>query len=173
MLKFCRDSSGRSSCRPPVLRRSPLRTGIAMLLLAIQLGGCFRYVPVSTVQPGSLVTVGITDRGRVGLADSLGPGVRRISGQLLAASDDRYVIAVHSVEFMDVNVPVRIERDRFEVPRDYVGDVRQREMSRSRTILAGVLVVAGLVIASLVAISGFGGDDPSDRPNGPGGGDTQ
>jgi hypothetical protein len=143
-----------------------------MLLLAIHLGGCFRYVPVGSPQPGALVTVGITDRGRVELAEGVGPGVRRISGQVLESSDDRLVMSITTVEFMDVNVPVVMERERFEISRDYVTEVRERQLSRSRSILTGVLVAAGLVAATFIAIAGFGGDDPTDRVP-PGNGETQ
>lgn len=153
----------------PLRERTPVRTAIALLLLVLQLGGCFRYVPVATAQPGSLVTVSINDRGRVALAESIGPGVRELTGQLRENDDDRVVLALRTVTFMDVNVPVVMERERVEIPREYMFQLRERQLSRSRSILAGVLVAAGIVAASFIAIAGFGGDDAGDRvPGGPG-----
>ena len=56
------------------------RARIALGLLLLQLTGCYQYVPVGTPQlpAGALVSVGLNDRGRVELADRIGPGVRTL-----------------------------------------------------------------------------------------------
>jgi hypothetical protein len=151
--------------------RRPLRAGVAVLLLVLQLGGCFRYVPVSTVEPGSLITLQINDRGRVELEEEVGPGVLSITGQVREVSDERYVMATHSIEFADIAVPVRIERERVVIERAHVAQVRERQLARTRTIITGVIVVIALVATSLITISGFGGDDDGGRTDPPGGGD--
>jgi hypothetical protein len=151
--------------------RRPLRAGVAVLLLVLQLGGCFRYVPVSTVEPGALITLQVNDRGRVALEEDVGPGVLSITGQVREISDERYVMATRSIEFADIAVPVRIERERVVVERAYVAQVRERQLARTRTIITGVIVVIALVATSLITISGFGGDDEGRGTDPPGGGE--
>ena len=141
------------------------------MLLTVHLGGCFRYVPVGSTgaEPGALVVVEINDAGRVALVEALGPGARRIHGQLRESSESAIVLTLNSVEYLDLNVAVRMNGERVEVPRAYIAGYRQRQLSRSRTVLTVALVAAGLLATTLIAISGFGGDDPGDKPGGGGG----
>lgn len=156
------------------VRRSRTRTTVAMLLVVVHLGGCFRWVPATTTQPGAPITVSINDRGRVGLAESIGPGVQRIRGHMRENAEDRIVLAMESVEFSDVNVTVLMPRERVEIPRDYINEVRERQLSTSRTILAAVIAAAGLIATSFIVVSGFGSDDDARRPDeGGGNGQTQ
>jgi hypothetical protein len=171
MLMTVRREDRTSNRCVPSAARKPLRAGVAVLLLVLQLAGCFRYVPVGTVEPGSLITLEINDRGRVALEDELGPGVLAITGQVREIADERYVMATHSVEFADITAPVRIERERVIVERAHVAQVRERQLARTRTIITAVIVVIALVATSLITISGFGGDDDGGRNDPPGGGD--
>lgn len=159
----------------PGQSRSAGRACIAMVLLAVQLGGCFSYVPVGgeVVPAGAQVTVGINDRGRIGLTEAVGPGVRTIHGQLITSTDSMLVLSMSSVEFFDLNVPARMAEERVEVPREFVADFRERRLSRSRTWLTAGLVAVGLVAATLIGIAGFGGDEPGDRPGNGGNGEGQ
>jgi hypothetical protein len=151
------------------------RSGVALVLVAIQLGGCFRYVPVggAPVPAGTRVSLAINDAGRVALAEEIGPGIRTIHGDLREATDSVIVVSLSSVEYYDLSVPARMAGESREIPRRYVSEFRERQLSRSRTWMTIGLVVAGLVVGSLIAITGFGTDDPSDRPNGGGNGDNQ
>jgi hypothetical protein len=114
--------------------------------------------------------VGISDRGRVALSEPVGPGVRRIDGQVLEHTDTSMVLAVTSVQFLDLNVPMRWDGERVEVSRDFITDLRERRLSRSRSVIAAALVTAVVLVISLIAIRGFGGDEPVERPP-PGNGD--
>jgi hypothetical protein len=168
----CRTDDARARVRSRTRRG---RSFVALVLLALHLGGCFSYVPVSpaTMTPGATVSVGINDRGRVALTEQLGPGALRVHGQLLESSDSAATLSVSSIEFLDLSVPAQMAGERVEIPREYAADFRQRELSRSRTVLTIVLAAAALVATSLIAISGFGGDEPGDKPGNGGGGGSQ
>lgn len=155
--------------------RSPFRRAAGVILLTVHLGGCFRYVPVggTPVPAGSVVSVAVNDRGRVALADEIGPGVMKVHGRFIESTDSAIVLSMSSVEFMDLGVAVRMNEERVQVPREFVTELREKRLSRSRTWLTVALIGAGLVAASFVAITGFGGDVPGDRPDGGGNGQHQ
>ncbi|HEX6134969.1 MAG TPA: hypothetical protein VFZ24_13465 [Longimicrobiales bacterium] len=174
MMRGFRFACARCSL-PRAGRPSPARAGTATLLLVMQLTGCFTYVPMSStaVPEGSRVSVAVTDRGRVALAEPVGPGVRRIEGDMMGTTDSSVVLSVSSVEYMDLNVPARWAGERLEISRDHIGELRERQLSRSRTWLAIGLGALAAVGVAFLAIEGFGGDGISDRPGNGGGGSTQ
>lgn len=154
----------------PAGGRRRLRSCIALFLLSLQFAGCFRYVPITSAAPtGAQVSLAINDAGRIALAEQIGPGVRRIHGQLREPTDSVIVVSLTSVEYFDLSAAARMAGERAEIPRRYVSEFRERRLSRSRTFLTAALVVAGLAAATLIGISGFGADDPGDRPGGDGG----
>ncbi len=65
----------------PVLRPC----ACVVLHSAMTQAGCYVYGPTPTGQPvpGARYALAITDQGRVGLADRLGPGVETIEGTLV------------------------------------------------------------------------------------------
>ena len=142
------------------------RATVALVLLIPQLAGCYTYVPVSTSPIGSTVSVEVTDRGRVALAESVGPGVRRLSGQVMQSSDSTVNLAVSSVQFLDVGAPVKWAGEPVAVSRDHVVVLREKRLSRTRSFLAAGLFTAAGVAMSMIAVRGFGGDDPSGKPGG-------
>lgn len=163
---------GRVSCArgipPRATLRHSVRASIAMVLLLPHLAGCYHHVPASqmAMPSGTNVSVGITDRGRVALSELVGPETRRIDGRVLESTDSSLVLSVNSVQYLQTNIPTRWGGERLELTRDLVTDVRERRLSRSRTwIMAGLIAGATLAV-SLIAIRGFGGEDPSDRPGG-------
>lgn len=142
------------------------RATVALIVIIPQLAGCYTYVPVSTSPIGSTVSVEVTDRGRVALAESVGPGVRRFNGQVMASSDTAMQVSVSTVQFLDVGAPVKWAGEPVAISRDYVVVLREKRLSRSRSFLAAGLFTAAGVAMSMIAIRGFGGDDPSGKPGG-------
>jgi hypothetical protein len=159
----------------PRAGRRPFRAGFAGLLIVLQLAGCYQYVPVrGTELPiGSRVTVSVNDRGRIALAEPVGPGVRRIQGLLLANTDSAMAVSVSSVQYYDLAVPAVWAGERVELAPDHIAEVREWRLSRTRTWLAAGLLALGAAALTLVTISGLGGDDPGDRPTDPNGGTHQ
>lgn len=151
-----------------------VRASVAILLLSLHISGCFHYVPVTqaALPSGKEILVGITDRGRVELSPVFGPGIRRVRGDVLESTDTSLVLAVTSVQYLDTDMPAPWDGSRIEIARDFIADIREQRLSRPRTLIMVGLVAVTAVAASMIALSGFGGDPGSDRP-GNGGGDQQ
>ncbi|MEJ7810295.1 MAG: hypothetical protein WKG32_07760 [Gemmatimonadaceae bacterium] len=148
-------------------RRARRGQGAIVPLLAALLAGCHVYTPVSTTpQPGVRFAFDLNDRGRVGVADSLGPEVARVDGVLLRSTDSLYVVQVKAVQgirgssrhWSDETVSLR---------REYVRDISERRLSKQRTALvAGGAVLAVVAFIASRELLGFGGggDDDGDPP---------
>lgn len=140
--------------------------GVALLATA---GGCYEYRPAAAgaVPMGRAVEVELTDSGSVVVARTVGPAVEAIAGTLVADSADELVLAVARVRRRDAGAsPWGGERVR--VPRPLVARVRTRQLSRTRSVLAGAAVAAGL-LAARAAFAGLGGSNAG-RGQGPGSG---
>lgn len=146
-----------------------------MVLLTIPtVGGCYTQARVDASQAGALtgntVVVDVTDRGRVALADSLGPGITRLEGRLAGTTDSTLALRVSRVEFIR-GTPARWSGETVTVSRDFVAGIAERRVNRGKTALATALVIGG-AIAFLLSVSllGSGSDDVPNRPGpGPGG----
>jgi hypothetical protein len=148
----------------PALRRAG-RILVVAPFIASTLTGCYSYARVdSTSAPvGAEVATEITDRGRVALADSLGPSPRRLEGRLVSSSDSSITLALTAVRSL------RGERtnwtgERITLQRSSFDGLSQRQLNKGRSALAGVLVVgAAVVLALTLGITGGGDGDPSER----------
>ena len=150
------------------------RAALAAVLLLPQVTGCYQYVPVTAAAPpaGREVTIDISDRGRVALANQLGPGARRVHGRILQAGDTAYVLGLSAVEYLGAASVAKWSGEVVSVSRDFVTDVRERRLSRSRSWLAAGLVVVLAAAVSTIAIIGFGSEGGDTRTP-PDGGDTE
>jgi hypothetical protein len=147
----------------------PPRTGraaLAALVLTTQLSGCYSYVPVTSAgpRPTGEVAVAITEAGRSTMAPVLGPDARRIHGRLLPGADSAFVLAVTQVHRLGAATSEPWAGERIEVPRTLVADVRARRLSRPRTALVVGLALVAAVVASTLAIEGFGTEGDRSRP---------
>lgn len=137
-------------------------------LLLPALAGCYSttMIPGSAVAPGAEVVFTITDRGREGLRDRLGPGVLRISGRVADQSDSAFVLKANSVEYMNLGTS-SWSGEPLTVSRDYVGFVTERKLSRSRSWLAAGLAAGALIGAVLSTDVGGGGGSGVPTPPSP------
>jgi hypothetical protein len=141
----------------------------AVALLSAPLVGCHVDIPVATTpQPGARFVFDLNDRGRVGVADSLGPEVARVQGRLVSSSDSLYVVRIDEV------VGIRGQRTHWSgetigLRRDYVKDVSERRLSNKRTALviggATAAVIAFIATRDLFGFGG-GGNDNGRPPDG-------
>lgn len=120
------------------------------------LGGCYRYVPVGGgVGVGERVVLEVTDVGRVGLAERLGPGVLEVEGVLREYVDTSYVVSVWALRSVS-GERVRWSGEVVRIGRGYVGGLRRREVDRVRTWLAAGGVVGGVaLLAATQGLLGF------------------
>ena len=147
-----------------------LRAALAGALLLPTLTGCYTYKPLWTGEPapGSVITFGLTDRGRVALSDRLGPGAREVSGLLTRTTDSVYVISVNRVTYIDGDRVAKWNGEAVDVSKQDVTGVSERQLSKSRSWLAAGIVAGALALATAVVIKGTAGPDPSTKPTGGG-----
>lgn len=135
------------------------------------LPACYRHVPLETPTPpvGETLVFEITDRGRVGLGDRLGPRVDEIEGRLVRAEGDEFVINVFRIGAVD-GTRSRWSGEQISLDRDYVGRVSARELSKTRTWLlaAGVTTAVVALIATQSLTGLFDDTDPEPEPPPPG-----
>lgn len=132
------------------------------------LAGCHRYEPVTaaTVARGSNVAVSLTDYGTANLGRLLGMGVGTVEGSLLAVSDSAYTLSVQVVRQRN-GVETFWRGEQVAIPRVDVAEIRQRRLSRGKSALATVAVIAA-AFGAVETFIGTGGS--SSPPGGPGGG---
>jgi hypothetical protein len=146
-----------------------VRATVALVILLPQLTGCFSYLPVGHTAPpvGSDVAFGVTDRGRVSLANTVGPGARRLTGRVVEATDSTLLLSVNTVEFIDLGIPVRWAGETVQIEREHIVEIRERRFSRTRTVIAMGIVAIGIVATTLIGLNAFGGETATERPDQP------
>jgi hypothetical protein len=141
--------------------------GIASVLLSST--GCYTYPAraPSEVNPPALVSVDVTDAGRVELSGQMGTEVKRIEGQVVQSSDSAIRLMVTEVSFLNGTSNKWQGQEVTIRPLD-VKSLSQRTYSRQRTLLAS-LALGGLIVLT-VATKGFnnlfGGDPSTDGKGG-------
>src|SRR2546425_11993920 len=102
--------------------------------------GCYNYLPLrrSSLIPSSYLAVTLTEAGSEELAWYLGPDALVVRGRYLAATDHGLALSVESVESRRGDLS-RWAGETVVVPGDFVREVEQRRVSRSKVaLLAGV-----------------------------------
>jgi len=138
-------------------------------LLAFLLGvtsGCYEYGPTpANAMPGTRVLLELNDRGRVGLGNSIGPTGGIVEGTVQSNSDSAYSLLVNRVEYMNGQWNAW-NGEPLVVPKEFVGNARERTFSASRSWLAaGAVALAAVAFISSRHLLGFGSGG-----NGTGGG---
>lgn len=155
MLMPSTEGNGRRVTRRSVARRR----GIAAVCALGLAQGCYTTVPSTTApRPGSPLAITLTDRGRVELADRLGPGVVQIDGLLVDDTGSEYVIGVDAVKSVQGGT-AHWTGERVSVNHDYVANVMEKRFSRGRTILLTTVTVVALTTLILTRnLLGFGSE---------------
>jgi hypothetical protein len=154
--------------RPKMRIRTGLALGVAALLPALQ--ACYEYVPIEAASPpvGQLVELRITDQGRVGLADRFGTGLDAIEGRVVSEQPKDFVVNVYRVTQID-GASTQWSGETARVDRTFIGSVRGRQFSHTRTALlaAGAAAVVGYFIINNRLIGGYSGPTGDQPPSGP------
>jgi hypothetical protein len=132
-----------------MMRRFARAVGVIVAAWATQ--ACYTYVPVDLAAPrtvGERVALEISDQGRVGLSERLGPGVLRVEGTLTRAQEQEVSLNVYRVAQMGQPQPSRWSGESVTIPRSFIGGVQERRFSRGKTVLSVGLATA--VVAYLV-----------------------
>jgi hypothetical protein len=139
------------------------------MLFASALGGCHRYEPVTaaTVARGSNVAVALTDYGTANLGRLLGMGVGTVEGSLVTVSDSAYTLSVQLVRQRN-GIETFWRGEQVAIPRVDVAEIRQRQLSRSKSALATVALLAAAYGAIEAFIGTGSGAPPAGAPGGGG-----
>lgn len=147
--------------------KQSLRFVLAIFAVVPALHGCYSYVPVDTAAGapvGERLAFDITDQGRAALADRLGPGVLQVEGSLREFDANSYVMSVWGLSQIGTGL-VRWSGENVRISRDFVGGVRKRQLSRSRTFLTvGGITVGVFLFARSQSLVGGGRDDEEQPP---------
>jgi hypothetical protein len=138
----------------------------AILSLALQ--ACYSYARIDSQAPaplGRYVALEVTDRGRVGLGDRFGEGVREISGTVVAQRGDDLTLSVDRISNIDGAMD-RWAGDTTRIDRNFIGSMVERRVSPSRTALLAVSVGAVVYATAASGLLG-GGKDRDEEPTGP------
>jgi len=142
-------------------------SGIAAVnvLASVLVMGCYTLQPTTGVAPeiGNEMAFDITDVGRVGLGQSMGPEIAQIEGRLVSRENAEYLVAVTAVRFLrGGEQPWRGEQVRLK--SEYVGSTYQKQFSKGRTIALSAAGVGGIVYLLTRNLVGSARDEPSTPP---------
>ena len=145
--------------------------GVAIGWLPI-LAGCYTYTPIATLspQPGTNLSLVLSDEGRMQSARQVGPYAVRIEGALVQATSDDLILAVSNV--VDARgAHTKWTGEPVSLPRSYVLMTYQRKFSGSRTALVAAATVGGILalIASRNLLGLGGNGDTGQGPPPPNG----
>src|SRR5438093_10404901 len=117
----------------------PIVTGLLLV-------GCYNYLPLrrSSLVPSTYLAVTLTESGSEELAPYLGPNAHVVRGRYLAATDRGLALSVESVESPRGDI-ARWAGETVVVPREFVWEVEQRQVSQCRMVLIAGVGGEGLV----------------------------
>lgn len=163
----------RSFRRSATLLRNGGRQGLVGLTAALLVfdSACYVYRPLATApDPGEHISVELSDRGRVAVADQLGQGILRVEGLLVQKTDEQYVISVARVASID-GTASDWAGERISIPSADVAHVSERTFSRARTwFVVGATTAALGAFAVTRGLLGGGTGDSTGTGRLPGGG---
>ncbi len=141
------------------MRRAHRWVGVSLLVVT---SACYKSVPLDTSTPpvGQTVSFIISDQGRVGLGDRMGPGIARIEGRVVRTEGDEFVVNVFRTAVIGGASSVWAGEE-VRLDRDFVSRFEGRQLSKTRTWLAAGAATS--VLAAFILTRGltglFGGDD--------------
>jgi hypothetical protein len=131
----------------------------AALLIVLGLtAGCYSYFPLTTAtpDPGTAVTLKLTDAGARELERTLGSEVFLINGRYVSSDDHGFAMSVASVETKGGDRHLW-SGEAVTVPIADIASVDVRRLAKTRTILlAGVGVASVAVTTITFALTGGG-----------------
>lgn len=143
-----------------------MRSASRLFPCLLAAAGCYTYVPLETANPpvGETMSFQITDRGRVGLAESFGSGLVQVEGRLTSVDTRDYVMDVFRVAQLD-GTRSMWSGERVRLNKEFVGQVQRRQLSRKRTFaLAGAITLGVTALVASKSLIGVFSGDPNEKP---------
>jgi len=141
-------------------------------VLPLVLAGCYKYVPADHAElaPATPVSVELSERGTVNLAPKIGQSVVVVEGNITDASASSLTLALESVRRRGESAVAKWNGESITLSSDEIAQVKRRELSRSRTVVASAALAAasvGIIVGIAKATgqtSGSTGGKPSPNP---------
>lgn len=126
------------------------------------LTGCYVLQPVRGAGPvpGTRMALEVNDAGRLAMGSTMGPEVVHVEGRLISKQNDAYELAVLSVRLISGGTQVW-SGERVSIRTEHVSRAFERQYSKSRSVAAGAVAVAG-VYAIVRSRNLFGLGKPDD-----------
>jgi hypothetical protein len=139
--------------------------GFLLAFLSGVASGCYTYSPLPAMPaPGSEVSLGLNDQGRIALGQSVGPAARTIEGTLSSRTDSLFVVNVNSVSYFN-GLTNKWSGEPVNVGASFVQEARLRQFSRGRTaLMVGLASAAVLGFAMSRGLFSRPSPDPSPIP---------
>lgn len=109
--------------------------------------GCYSYLPAPAgpLPPESLTRLYLTSNGSAGLTHVLGADVLLVDGHVISTTDSTFQLSVTSLERQNRD-PDRWAGEPVVIPKAYVDRVAIRQLDRTRTAVAALAAVGGLLV---------------------------
>ena len=141
-------------------------------VLPLVLTGCYQYVDAdhAGLSPATAVSVELSARGTINVADRIGENVVAVEGSVTQASASSLTLALQAVRRKGENTMSTWNGESITLASDEMSQVKRRELSRSRTAVASAALAAasvGIVVGIAKATgeaSGTVGGKPSPNP---------
>ena len=128
-------------------------------VLPVVLAGCFKYVPADHAElaPATPVSVELSARGTTNLAPKIGENVVVVEGNITDASASSLTLALQSVRRRGESSVANWNGESITLSSDDIGQIKRRELSRSRTLMASAAFAAASVGIVVGIAKGKGG----------------
>jgi hypothetical protein len=127
--------------------------------VSVFLAGCYTLEPARlTPEPGSVIALDITDRGRVALGGDIGPELSQIEGRLVSRDSSEFVLGVTGVRFLRGGEQVW-HGETVRLKSDYVSNQYQRQFSTVRSVALGALAASAIALVATASLRGLGQGD--------------
>jgi hypothetical protein len=141
-------------------------------VLPLVLAGCYKYVSAdhAGLAPATPVSVELSARGMTNLAPKIGENVVVVEGDVTDATASSLTLALRGVRRRGDSSVATWNGESITLASDEIGQVKRRELSRSRTVVASAALAAasvGIVVGIAKATgqaSGTVGGKPSPNP---------
>jgi len=146
-----------------------VRSRVALVVVSAWLqAGCYNYLPLGRTHlvPSTYLVVTLTEAGSEELTRYLGPNVLVVRGRFLSTTDQGLVLSASGVETRRGDI-VEWKGETVVVPGEFVREVAQRQIARSKTVLFAGASLAAFFVAYGAFGPGASGTTPSGTGAGP------
>jgi hypothetical protein len=143
-----------------------LRRTVVAVSIGLLSAGCYSVRPAAGLRPelGKTLVLELSDAGRVALGPAIGQSIMQVTGKVVSADSNAYVLSVTETQSLNSLVQVwRGEVVTFQA--SHVSRVFERQFSPLRTaILAGAVVVGAAAFLGPIRTKFDPQTDPDDPP---------